>query len=85
MVCNRLSSSELAPIRKCSGEIQLPPMMVWDKVRYFLASSMVRMPPLALKPALRREEAMVSKMMLAASGVAETGVLPVEVLMKPTP
>lgn len=28
---------------------------------------------------------MVSRMMLAASGVAETGVFPVEVLIKPTP
>ena len=43
------------------------------------------MPPEALNPTLRRPEAMVSKMMLAASGVAETSVLPVEVLINEAP
>ncbi len=45
------------------------------------------MPPEALKPTLARREcaAMAASMAFAAAGVAETGVLPVLVLMKSTP
>lgn len=72
-------------MRNLSGVSQGFPKIVWVKTRYFFASSIVLMPPLALKPALRLACEMVSSMALAASGVADLSVFPVEVLMKPTP
>ena len=72
-------------MRKLNGLTHFHPIMALAKTKYFLASSMVLIPPLALKPTLRRPEAIVSKMMLAASGVAETSVFPVEVFTKLAP
>ena len=58
--------------------------MTFAKVRYFFASSVVFMPPLALKPMFLPLARIASKMAFAASGVADILVLPVDVLMKST-
>lgn len=78
-------SSPLAPNRNVSGVAQPGPRMSSASCRYTAAWATVRIPPDGLRPTGTAAPRITSSMVCAASGVADTGLLPVDVLMKSAP